>query len=249
MSDTTLNGQTALVTGATAGIGRAVALQLAALGADIVLHGRDDQRGAAVVSAIQALSRTARFISADLTEAEDTLRLAAEAGVIDILVNNAGIYSFLSTPDADAATFDRHFAINTRAPFLLVGALAPAMAGRGHGSIINVTSSAATSPSPIGAAYGASKAAVELLTKSWATEFAAQGLRVNAVSPGPVRTAGTESMLGEHIEMLGRGNLRGTVGEPEEIAQVVAFLASPASSYVNGSVFLADGGALSAMPS
>jgi NAD(P)-dependent dehydrogenase (short-subunit alcohol dehydrogenase family) len=249
MTDSTLSGRTALVTGATAGIGRAVALQLADLGADIVLHGRDAERGAEVVAEIQAKGRTARFISADLTSAEDTLRLASEAGTVDILVNNAGIYSFLSTPDTDAATFDRHFAINTRAPFLLVGVLAPAMAERGHGTIINVTSSAATSPSPIGAAYGASKAATELLTKSWATEFAAKGIRVNAVSPGPTRTAGTTAMLGEHIEILGRGNLRGTVGEPEEIAEVVAFLASPASSYVNGSVFSADGGALSAMPS
>ncbi|MET0695137.1 MAG: SDR family oxidoreductase [Propionibacteriaceae bacterium] len=248
MTGPILAGQTALVTGATAGIGRAIALHLATLGAEIVLHGRNAERGKAVVDEIHDLGRPARFLTADLTDADDTLRMATEAGVVDILVNNAGFYSFLSTPDTDAATFDHHFAINTRAPFLLVGALAPAMAARGHGSIINVTSSAATSPAPIGAAYGASKAAVELLTRSWATEFAARGVRVNAVSPGPVRTAGTESMLGDHIDLLGRGNLRGTVGEPDEIAQVVGFLASPASSYVNGSVFVADGGALSAMP-
>ena len=245
----TLAGQTALVTGATAGIGRAVALRLADLGADVLVHGRDAARADLVIAEILDAGGTARFLGADLTDADDTLRLAADAGRVDILVNNAGIYAFTSTPDTDAASFDRHFAINTRAPFLLVGALAPAMAARGHGSIINVTSTAATSPAPIGGAYGASKAAVELLTRSWATEFAAQGVRVNAVSPGPTRTAGTQEMLGEHIEMLGRGNLRGTVGEPEEIAAVVGFLASPESSYVNGSVFVADGGALSTMPS
>lgn len=245
----TLSGQTALVTGATAGIGRAVAVHLAELGADVVVHGRDVARGGEVVAEIAEHGGTARFVDADLTDATDTLRLAAEAGPVDILVNSAGVYEFTSTADTDVASFDRQFAINTRAPFLLVGALAPGMAERGHGSVITVSSTAATSPAPVGAAYGASKAAVELLTRSWATEFAPRGVRVNAVSPGPVRTAGTTAMLGDHVEMLGRGNLRGRVGEPEEIAHVVGFLASSASSYVNGSVFVADGGALSTMPS
>jgi NAD(P)-dependent dehydrogenase (short-subunit alcohol dehydrogenase family) len=243
-----LAGQTALVTGATAGIGRAVAHRLADLGAEVIVHGRDAARGAQIVDELVSARGAARFLGADLGDADAILRLAAEAGRVDILVNNAGIYAFTTTAGTDATSFDRHFAINTRAPFLLVGALAPAMAQRGHGSIINITSTAATSPAPVGSAYGASKAAVELLTRSWATEFAARGVRVNAVSPGPTRTAGTETMLGEHIDMLGRGNLRGTVGEPEEIAAVVGFLASPESSYVNGSVFVADGGALSTMP-
>lgn len=247
-TDTPLAGQAALVTGATAGIGRAIAPQLARLGAEVIAHGRDGARGTQLVTEIQVDGGRARFVSADLSDADDVLRLAADAGRVDILVNSAGVYDFTTTPDTDAAGFDRHFAINTRAPFLLVGALAPQMAERGHGTIINITSTAATSPAPIGSAYGASKAALELLTRSWATEFAARGIRVNAVSPGPTRTAGTIQMLGEHVDLLGRGNLRGTVGEPEEIAEIVAFLASPTSSYVNGSIWTADGGALSTMP-
>jgi NAD(P)-dependent dehydrogenase (short-subunit alcohol dehydrogenase family) len=244
-----LTGQTALVTGATAGIGRAIARQLAALGADVVVHGRDAQRGGDVVADITAGGGSARYVGADLTDPQAITELSDAAGRVDVLVNSAGIYTFTTTADTRVEDFDRQFQINTRAPFLLVAAVAPQMVERGSGTIINVTSTAATSPAPVGAAYGASKAALELLTRSWATEFASSGVRVNAVSPGPTRTDGTQRMLGEHIEQLGRGNLRGTVGEPEEIAEVVAFLATPASSYVNGSVFVVDGGALSTMPS
>ena len=247
-TQTDLTGRTALVTGATAGIGRAVALQLAARGATVLVHGRDPRRAAAVVDEITGQGGTARFVAADLSVADEVLKLAEAAGDVDILVNNAGIYVFTSTPDTSPESFDRHFAINTRAPYLLVGALAPGMVKRGHGIIVNVTSTAATSAAPVGAAYGASKAAVELLTRSWATEFGAAGVRVNGVSPGPVRTDGTEQMLGEHIVMLDRANIRGRVGEPDEIADVVLFLVDDRSSYLNGTVVLANGGELSSMP-
>ncbi|WNV86149.1 SDR family oxidoreductase [Umezawaea sp. Da 62-37] len=240
--------RTALVTGATAGIGRAVALQLAADGIDVVVHGRDPERGALLVKEIRAQGGNARFAAADLSDASQVLALAEEAGDVDVLVNNAGVYAFTSTPDTSADSFDRQFAINSRAPFLLVGALAPAMVRRGRGSIVTITSTAATSPAPIGGAYGASKAAVELLTRSWATEFGPGGVRVNGVSPGPVRSAGTTAMLGENVEALGRANVRGRIGEPEEIAAIVRFLVDDASSYVNGAVIVASGGELSSMP-
>ncbi|MEA5363849.1 SDR family oxidoreductase [Amycolatopsis sp., V23-08] len=244
----TTTQRTALVTGATAGIGRAVARHLAASGVALVVHGRDPERGAQLVKEITEEGGTARFVTADLTDPAEVLALAEEAGAVDILVNNAGIYAFTGTAETTAESFDRQFAVNTRAPFLLVGALAPGMAERGHGTIVNITSTAATSPAPIGSAYGASKAAVELLTRSWATEFGARGVRVNGVSPGPVRTAGTTAMLGDNVEVLGRATLRDRIGEPDEIARVVRFLVDADSSYINGTVILANGGEPSALP-
>ncbi|MEV2214732.1 SDR family oxidoreductase [Streptomyces sp. NPDC050997] len=245
---TALQGSTALVTGATSGIGKAVAQCLARQGAEVVLHGRDRGRGEALAKEIAHEGGTARFVAADLTDAEDTLRLASRAGDVDILVSNAGLYEFAPTPATDAASFDRHIAVNTRAPFLLVGALAPGMVRRGQGSIVLVGSSAARMPAPVGAAYGASKAGVEILTRYWATEFGPSGVRVNAVSPGPVHTEGTAAMLGEHIAVLDKTNARGKAGTPGEIADIASFLAGPASSYVNGSILFADGGELSALP-
>jgi NAD(P)-dependent dehydrogenase (short-subunit alcohol dehydrogenase family) len=240
--------RSALVTGATAGIGHAVALQLAASGLQVIAHGRDPVRGDRLVKEIADQGGTAHFLTANLANADEVLALAEAAGDVDVLVNNAGIYALTSTPDTTAESFDQHFAINTRAPYLLVGAIAPAMAERGHGCIVNITSAAATSPAPVGTAYGASKAATELLTRSWATEFGARGVRVNGVSPGPVRTSGTNALFGENIDAFGQINLRSRIGEPEEIARVVQFLVDDASSYINGTVVLANGGERSSMP-
>jgi NAD(P)-dependent dehydrogenase (short-subunit alcohol dehydrogenase family) len=244
-----LQGKTALVTGATSGIGRAIAVHLAAAGADVVLHGRDAERGGQWVKEISEQGGQARFEAADLADSAEVLRLAAAAGDTDILVNSAGVYEFASTPATDAAVFDKHFAVNTRAPFLLVSALAPAMIRRGEGSIITVTSSAARSTAPVGAVYGASKAAAETLTRYWATEFGAHGIRANAVSSGPVLTEGTSGVFGRNGETVStRINARGKVGAPEEIAQIVVFLAGPGSSYMNGAVLSADGGEVSNLP-
>ncbi|MFF7925554.1 SDR family NAD(P)-dependent oxidoreductase [Streptomyces mirabilis] len=169
-------------------------------------------------------------------------------GVLVAQIGEEPCFEFAPTAATDAASFDRHIAVNTRAPFLLVGALAPGMVRRGQGSIVLVGSSAARMPAPVGAAYGASKAGVEILTRYWATEFGPSGVRVNAVSPGPVHTEGTSAMLGEHTAVLDRTNARGRAGDPNEIADIVSFLVGPASSYVNGSILFADGGELSALP-
>ncbi|MFJ9779180.1 SDR family NAD(P)-dependent oxidoreductase [Amycolatopsis sp. NPDC101161] len=242
-----LAGRTALVTGATAGIGEAVARQLAALGAEVVVHGRDTGRGAHVVKEIQADGGTARFVAADLGDPAEVRRLAEAAGDVDILINNAGIYLFGSTADTDDETFDAHFAVNLRAPFILVRELAPGMVRRGQGAIVNLSTFGASVPGRGGGAYGASKAGLELLTKIWADEYGPAGVRVNAVAAGPTRTPGTAA-YGEFAEALGGVTTLGRVAEAEEIANAVVFLATPAAGYVSGAVLPVHGGLQAVAP-
>jgi NAD(P)-dependent dehydrogenase (short-subunit alcohol dehydrogenase family) len=239
-----MSGTTALVTGSTAGIGRAVAQQLADMGAEVVVHGRDPQRGSDTVDEIAARGGQARFAAADLAVPDDVQHLAAEAGDVDILVNNAGIYQFASTPDVTPEMFDTHMAINTLAPLLLVGALAPGMASRGRGAIVSLSTEVATTPARGAGVYGASKAALELLTRAWADEFGPQGVRVNAVSPGPVRTPGTEAMGEASLQAFADATVLGRPAEPDEIAQAIVFLASPRASYITGAILDVQGGQL-----
>src|SRR5580765_516784 len=160
VSQANLEGQRALVTGATSGIGRAIALQLARDGAEVIVHGRDSARGAETVESITAAGGRARFVGADLSDPADLQRLVEDVGDIDVLVNNAGFSSFGATADFDVDTFDALFASNVRAAFFLVAAFAPGMAARGKGSIINVGSMAGQIGLAGGAAYGATKAAI-----------------------------------------------------------------------------------------
>jgi NAD(P)-dependent dehydrogenase (short-subunit alcohol dehydrogenase family) len=230
---------TALVTGATSGIGRAAALRLARDGWEVVVHGRNAERGAEVVAAIELEGGRARFIAANLSDLDDLGRLAEEVGDVDVLVNNAGASWFGPTADLDAPGFDSLFDGNVRSAYFLVAALAPAMAKRGHGSIINLASMAGVIGLAGGAAYGATKAALASMTRSWAAEFTPLGVRVNAVAPGPVYSTPEKDEL---IDRLGKTTLLGRGAQVDEIAQVIAFLASDQASYITGSVVAADGG-------
>ena len=238
-SDLDLHPPVALVTGATSGIGRAVSLALADEGFTVLVHGREARRGAETVAAVEARGGRARFLAAELGDAEDVQRLAEQAGPVDVLVNNGGFSWFGPTAELDVATYDRLFASNVRAGYQLVAALAPGMAERGHGAIISLDSMAGHVGLAGGAAYGATKGALTAMTRAWAAEFSPSGVRVNTVAPGPVFSDGANH---ERIKQLGQTTLLGRGAQVEEIAEVIAFLASDKASYITGALIPVDGG-------
>jgi NAD(P)-dependent dehydrogenase (short-subunit alcohol dehydrogenase family) len=162
-------------------------------------------------------------------------------GKIDILINNAGIFPSGPTAETSDEDIDSVYAVNVKAPFILVASLAPGMDDRGRGSIVNVLTMVAQFGMTGMGLYGSSKAALMLLTRAWAAEFGHAGVRVNAVSPGPTRTEGTEPM-GDQLDVLASAGPAGRPAAPVEIANAIAFLAGDDASFVHGAVLDVDGG-------
>ena len=237
---------TALVTGATSGIGRAAADKLTQSGVHVILVGRDVARGEAAIAAIRAAGGKADFISFDLRDAASARAVARKAvelgnGRVDILINNAGIFPFGPTHETSEQSFDEIYALNVKASYFLVAELAPLMARQGKGAIVNVSTMVADYGAPDMSLYGSSKGAINLLTKAWAAEYGPKGVRVNAVSPGSTRTEGTAAM-DDALQQLAAQAPAGRPAVPGEIAEAIAFLATDGASFIQGAILPVDGG-------
>src|SRR5258708_902852 len=225
---TDLEGKAGLVTGLTSGIGKATAIALAGRGAHVLVVGRNEQRAKDVVAEIEGGGGSATFrltTLSDLESARELVEWAIEAGDghVDILVNNAGVALLGPSNAATEAEFDETFALNVKVPFFLVASLAPAMAERGWGSVVNVSTMVASFGQAGMALYGASRAALELLTKAWAAEYGPRGVRVNAVAPGPTRTAMIEAVPQGMVSQLAPLAPAGRGAHLQELAAAIAF--------------------------
>jgi NAD(P)-dependent dehydrogenase (short-subunit alcohol dehydrogenase family) len=242
----TIHKSVALVTGGSSGIGRAIARRFAELGMQVVLVGR---RQGAVDAAASNLGAAALGLTADVTSPADLERLFAEVKArfsrLDVLVANAGGGQHAPLGQITEAQFDQQFATNVKGVVFTVQTALPLM--KPGASIVIVGSTASIDPGPAMSIYGATKAAVRNLVRSWVSDLKGSGIRINIVSPGPTNTASLREAFGEHAEeglaFLTAKSPIGRIGEPKEIATVAAFLASDAASYVNGVELFADGGA------
>ena len=245
-----LSGKTAIVTGGGRGIGRAIALGLAAAGASVVVAGRTAEQLEAVAAEIRAVGAKALPVVTDLTDSQQIEALAAKTveafGRIDILVNNAARSFLRSLLDLREDGWDKVFDTNVKAVWLLSRAVARTMMAQKSGRIVNITTVGAEKAELGMGAYGCSKAALKMLTRCMAREWAAFGIQVNAVGPGLTRTAFSQPIwsnadVAKHVTSL---LPMGRIAEPEEIVPAVLFLCSEGASYMTGHTIYVDGGAL-----
>lgn len=243
-----LDGRIALVTGASRGIGRAIAIRLAEEGCDVAVNYNTSKDAAQeVLMVIRGTGRRSVAVQADVASPEQVESMVTtvegELGPVDILVNNAGIHKHHKSWKMSVEDWDRIIGVNLTGAYLTSRLLGPRMAERGWGRIVNISSIVADIGSDHEAHYTASKAGMHGLTKSLALELSPQGVTVNAVSPGWIRTDMTADVTEEEWDEALAEIPMGRIGEPEEIASVVAYLSSPESSYVTGQVLHVNGGA------
>jgi NAD(P)-dependent dehydrogenase (short-subunit alcohol dehydrogenase family) len=244
-----LDGKQVLITGAGSlgGIGADAAALFAEEGAEVLVSGRQAERGEQVVDGILRAGGKARFLLADLANLDDVARLADAAGDIDVLVNNAAGYRLESSLKLTPEDFAMMYDTNVRAPFFLVQKVAPRMLARRSGSIVNVSTMSASIGQQGGMSlYGSSKSSLESLTRYWAAEFAADNVRVNAVALGPTSsdnvTATMNSLGPGVVQNLLSSIPLGRWASTREVSRILLFLASERSSFITGSVLAADGG-------
>ncbi|OGI16143.1 MAG: hypothetical protein A3E38_00840 [Candidatus Moranbacteria bacterium RIFCSPHIGHO2_12_FULL_54_9] len=249
-------GKTVVVTGGSMGIGYGIAKRFAEAGANVVIADIDAASGEEKVAAIAAEGKRALFVKTDVSSEGDVKHLIAAAveafGTIDVFVNNAGIYPSVPVLDMDLALWEKVQAVNGRGVFLCCREAARVMKEKSAGVIINVASVDALHPSMVGlAAYDASKHGVWGFTKNFALEVAKYGIRVNAIAPGGVLTEGVEHLTGGAIQTTATDTAAfaakipmGRMAQPDEMATIALFLASDGSSYMTGSIVVADGGVL-----
>ena len=249
MSGGKLDGKVAIVTGASRGIGAAIARRLANDGAAMVLsYAREEEAALEVVAAIRAAGGRASAVRADLADLSQIAalfdRAVAEHGRLDILVNNAAVFSTRTLPEVDAAHYEAIFNVNVRGVLLATQEAARRMGDAG-GRVINVSSIVARSPRPTGSVYSASKAAIEALTRCHAAELGRRGITVNAVAPGLVDTDMISPIVGlPAVQGRIKASALGRLGEPADVADAVAFLASDDARWVTGHVLEVSGGSL-----
>ena len=246
-----LTGRVAIVTGGSRGIGEAIALALSEFGAKVVLSSRKIEGLNAVKQKIEAQGGTAVSIPAHMGDIEalrGVVEGALEAfGGIDILVNNAATNPiFGPIMDAEAGAWDKIMDVNLKGVFFLTKAVAKVMMEKGKGSIVNISSEAGVKPTPFLGVYSVSKAGLDMVTKAFALEWGNHGIRVNGIAPGLVKTHFSQALWSnDQIKQIAESRIpRGQMGQTEEIAGIAVFLASDASSFINGQTIIADGGAI-----